>query len=563
MKRAVLTFALFAAISPGFAQTLAWVKGADVSNQPGVYGTIGTPAVANTPGARGWLVSWADASGNFWIFGGDGYGSTGAGNLNDLWKYDVPSGTWTWMKGSNTPGKFGVYGLRGVPNAANTPGARFSPTSWTDASGNLWLFGGDGNGAGSNGYLNDLWKYDTSSGNWSWVKGNSGVDQLGVYGTQGVAAATNTPGGRDAALGWADTGGNLWLFGGTGFPASGSPGRLNDLWKYNIASGNWTWMSGSNVTAQSGSHGTMGVASSSNMVGTHAGGATWMDATGNLWLFGGSGFSATVFGYLSDLWRYRVSSGIWTWMKGSDVAGAPAVYGSPGVGAPANTPGADTGPISFTDAAGNFWLFGGYGQTANAEGFLSDLWKYDVGANTWAWMRGTAAVNQPGTYGTIGNATTGNRPGARVVGTGQRGPANTLLLFGGAYWTDTQDDYYNDVWTIYLNASVPGPPRITGVVVSGSASVDVTYSEAMKSSALLPSNYVVSGSGRGTLATQPSSVKWVSGNTYRLSWITGSRSGNGITVTTPSTLADATGELIGAGNVASTKTAADGWEMLW
>ena len=46
----------------------------------------------------------------------------------------------------------GTYGTRGMPDAANVPGARDGSISWTDESGNLWLFGGElqdseGNGA--------------------------------------------------------------------------------------------------------------------------------------------------------------------------------------------------------------------------------------------------------------------------------------------------------------------------------------------------------------------------------------------------------------------------------
>jgi len=65
---------------------------------------------------------------------------------------------WTWMKGDNTPNIAGVYGTQGVANIANKPGGRSLSTSWTDASGNLWLFGGNN--------FNDLWKYDvgTNSG---------------------------------------------------------------------------------------------------------------------------------------------------------------------------------------------------------------------------------------------------------------------------------------------------------------------------------------------------------------------------------------------------------------
>jgi hypothetical protein len=34
-------------------------------------------------------VSWVDAAGNLWFFGGDGYDSTGAqGYLNDLWEFE-------------------------------------------------------------------------------------------------------------------------------------------------------------------------------------------------------------------------------------------------------------------------------------------------------------------------------------------------------------------------------------------------------------------------------------------------------------------------------------------
>jgi hypothetical protein len=45
-----------------------------------------------------------------------------------------------------------------------TPGARDNPISWTDTSGNVWLFGGFGFGASSSqgGDLNDLWWLQSS-----------------------------------------------------------------------------------------------------------------------------------------------------------------------------------------------------------------------------------------------------------------------------------------------------------------------------------------------------------------------------------------------------------------
>ena len=117
----------------------------------------------NVPGGRFDASSWADAKGNFWVFGGEGWDSTGTiGILNDLWEFS--NGQWTWMSGSNTVDPIGVYGTKGTASPSNVPGARTSAASWTDADGNLWLFGGDGN-VGSKqvrAELNDLWEV------WQW-----------------------------------------------------------------------------------------------------------------------------------------------------------------------------------------------------------------------------------------------------------------------------------------------------------------------------------------------------------------------------------------------------------
>jgi len=51
------------------------------------------------------------------------------------------------------------------------------------------------------------------SNEWAWMGGTQ-TAQPGVYGTLGVAAATNLPGSRSSAVGWSDKQGRLWLFGG-------------------------------------------------------------------------------------------------------------------------------------------------------------------------------------------------------------------------------------------------------------------------------------------------------------------------------------------------------------
>src|SRR5262249_49232154 len=115
-------------------------------------------------------------------------------------------------------------------SANNIPGARQGGLSWTDGSGNGWLFGGNGySGPGSIGELNDLWMF--SDGQWTWVSGSSLANQGAAFGTQGSLSPGNSPTGRIYATRWIDTNGNLWLFGGWTMIGS-SYGNLNDLWMY-------------------------------------------------------------------------------------------------------------------------------------------------------------------------------------------------------------------------------------------------------------------------------------------------------------------------------------------
>jgi hypothetical protein len=216
-------------ITPGGSYSWTWVSGSDGTNQYGVYGTKGTPDPANNPGGRYGSVSWTDASGNLWLFGGYGYAASGSvDHLNDLWRWDGTN--WTWISGSDGTNQNGIYGKKGTPDPANVPGARNIAVSWTDSSFNFWLFGGYGyDASGGQGYPNDLWRWDGSE--WTWMSGSDVINQYGVYGTKGTPDQANVPGSRCVAVSWKDSSGSLWLFGGSGFAASGS-GYLNDLWRF-------------------------------------------------------------------------------------------------------------------------------------------------------------------------------------------------------------------------------------------------------------------------------------------------------------------------------------------
>ncbi len=366
---------------------------------------------------------------------------------------------WTWSGGANIVNQLGSYGAQGIVSLSNSPGGRAYSSTWTDAAGNFWLFGGYGlasTGAGVTGHLNDLWKY--RNGEWTWMNGSNQTEQPGSYGTQGVAAPGNTPGGRYGSASWTDSSGNLWLFGGIGWGSAGTLGDLNDLWRY--SNGEWTWMSGSNFAAEpgitgawqgTGIYGTKGIANPANVPGARNWASTWIDNSGNLWLFGGSGIDSNGEpGILDDLWEY--SGGEWTWVGGSNLADNAGFeqdgqYGALGIPGPANIPGARFGAATWTDAEGNFWLFGGDGDAVsdahcNETGSpcnLSDLWRYSSGE--WTWMGGPDQANEPGIYGTQGVAATGNNPAPRNGALTWVDTAGNVWLFGG-----TGHDDFNDLW---------------------------------------------------------------------------------------------------------------------
>uniref|UniRef100_UPI00261365B9 Ig-like domain-containing protein n=1 Tax=uncultured Microbulbifer sp. TaxID=348147 RepID=UPI00261365B9 len=432
------------------AQLWIWESGSDSGNQPVIYGQQGIADAGNTPGGRSRAALWKDAAGDLWLFGGRVLDIAGGdSSSNDLWKWDVDTQLWTWISGSNGRTPYGVYGTKGVAHANNTPGVRERAVSWTDASGDLWLFGGFGLGeSGDSGTLNDLWRWDMSLSQWVWESGSKSTDQPGVYGTRGTAGAANTPGGRQFATTWTDGAGDLWLFGGQG-PA---PGRLaasfNDLWKWDVNLKQWAWVSGSNRVDQSGSYGFKGIALETNRPGARIGAVSWTDSAGDLWLFGGFGrdFGANN-GKLNDLWKWDVAAEQWTWVSGSNVGNRPGVYGTQGVAHIDNVPGARDYASSWTDSAGDLWLFGGSGFSTSpsptSRGTLNDLWKWDVDTQLWTWVSGSNSRNQPGIYGEQGIASACSVPGARTDAFFWTDDNDKVWLFGGSGTNGRLSDLWN------------------------------------------------------------------------------------------------------------------------
>jgi hypothetical protein len=504
-----------------------WVKGPSTANQYGTYGTQGTAASANNPGARYLSNSWTDNSGNFWLFGGYGYAASTAGYLNDLWKYNPSTNQWTWMKGSNISNQIGKYGTISVTSSTNAPGGRYSPTTIKDGSGNLWLFGGYGYSDSTISNMNDFWKYDISSNNWTWMKGSNTPSVVGVYGTMGVETATNVPGGRRSSVSWTDTNGDMWIFGGYGTISTQTLGLANDLWKYTVSTGNWTWMRGSNAPGSFGWYGSMGQPASNNDPGSRFYSNTgFTDSMGNFWLFGGWGYSASSASRLNDLWRYDPGSNQWTWMKGSSSPNQYGTYGTQGVASPTNNPGTRYLHAAWQDNSGNIWVYGGHGHNSTIIGELGDLWKFDL-CN--APLQPIA--NTPGANLTIcsGNTTTLTAySGTSTIRWYSSATATNVLSTGTAYVTPPLNASGNSsVYTYYaesyscsananrtaVNVTVNPTPTISvnsGTTCSGGVFVMLpsgaaTYTYSNGSQVVFPtsnSSYTITGtSSQGCAST--------------------------------------------------------------
>lgn len=366
-----------------------WMDGPKTSNQdklvtqPPVNHTVQD---TDTPGGTKYASTWTDSVGNLWLL---------TGSSHDIAKPNVDvffGEMWTYTGTQNYDGGLGNYWTLVPPGqGAPVPTPRWGAVTWTDSSGNFWLFGGQD---GADNFLNDLWVYNPTNNTWTSVSG--GFNLNGAYGSIG---GIGYPGGRWGATGRKDASGNVWLFGGFGFDgSSANPGLLNDLWKF--SGGQWTWISGSKVTNQNGAYGIEGTASASNVPGGRQTSSSWIDSSGNFWLFGGFDLSPTGQpNAFNDLWKF--SGGQWTWMSGSNAVNQTANFGTQGLAAATNVPGARWNSAAWSDASGNFWLFGGFGYDATANGTLGDLWEYKGGQ--WIWVKGPSSVSQSGIYETPAN----------------------------------------------------------------------------------------------------------------------------------------------------------------
>src|SRR5690349_11552056 len=231
------------------------------------------------------------------------------------------AGIWTWMHGDTTlPNNYSIVGPAGQFGTSYRPIVYYEQNSWKDKQGIFWYMT----------HSDSLWKFDPSINQWAFIRGSGYTANFGV---KGVPDPLNTPGNRQtSAITWVDTSGNLWLFG-----AWMSNGLGADLWKFDVTTLLWTWISGTSVGTSLGNFGVQGIPSVNNFPSsrteTNAG---WVDSSSNtLWLYGGQ---TTTNNGSYDLWKYEIATNEWTWMTGDTISYKNPVFGTKGIPNPLNTP---------------------------------------------------------------------------------------------------------------------------------------------------------------------------------------------------------------------------------
>ena len=169
-------------------------------------------------------------------------------------------------------------------------GSSYSVTVQTQPAGELCevTSGGSGMDTGDVGNVTVVCGF----GQWTWEGGSNTVNASGVYGTQGTASASNVPGSAlfsellDRLVRQFLAVRRRWLRLDRRYGISErsvaiqSEHRTVDLDQRRQAAN------------ASGIYGTQGTASASNVPGARYAASSWIDSSGNLWLFGGVGYDS-------------------------------------------------------------------------------------------------------------------------------------------------------------------------------------------------------------------------------------------------------------------------------
>lgn len=266
-------------------------------------GTYGT-GNATWPRARYRARAWFDANGDYWLFGGHAVvPNVGNYSLNDLWKFNTTSNTWSCESGDCNTEIDGNTDVGNYPPNEGGSGVNLKPRArgdygyWVDASGNFWIYGGNNREGHVGGQpLNDLWKYNPTTHVWTLVKGSSDL---------GGDQTFTKPGAHSEPVCWLGNDNNLWM-----------TIRNRSIWKFNIAANTWDTIKYSNDVDLPPHTVGAGIPSPLNKPGCQVSTLNHLKHNNSVYMFNGYGTGTNVggtygtSGRTAALWRYSMPAGI-------------------------------------------------------------------------------------------------------------------------------------------------------------------------------------------------------------------------------------------------------------
>ncbi len=509
------SFVLVSAVAAVNAQNWTFMKGYLVHDAPwhsthpfpapnSVHGPSMVFDASYKPSAREHCGGGIKGGNEIWMFGGI---NNDGGMSSDMWVFDIAQNKWAWVEDRGAAPNYTDFG---VESATAHPGLRRRAATAMDASGNIWLFGGEGYSTMVSGYSisrNDVWKYNTTTRKWTWVAGPS---------VQGDPGSSTLPSARHRVRGWFDNAGNFWVFGGcygqvidsrTGvdieWPDPSAWGYeinvgYNDLWKFNVTTKVWTCESGTPnagraINSPSGSYpSSVGMSSTTYLPRARADYGWWKDNSDNFWFFGGYSGEAHAGGVQSncDMWKYTPSTHVWTLMSGSQSTNTPQSTTDPGT---------LVEPLCWLGNDGNPWMYNGQSQT---------VWKFNATTNVWQAVdyRTTTSGASPVSAGE-GIETTTNLPGTQVTTFCHVKTANHVYFFNG-FGRGTNSDapgigLTGALWRYGLipGCTVPSAPSISSSVMSLCTGGSTTLTASGCSGGTI--NWTGGGTGPTKVVTSP------------------------------------------------------------
>ncbi|XP_055957311.1 uncharacterized protein LOC126822177 [Patella vulgata] len=440
-SRAVSIYILIV-ISIVTSQELTWLNGKDTADQSSdIWG----------PGGRSGSLSWKDANGYVWLFGGKGFSDLNNGKpilLNDLWRYHIFTNTWSLVH----PGSVASMG---TSSHSKSPSPRYLGAGCGVTNLTFIIYGGLGENDEA---LEDTWVYYIKRRTWLLLKGSVDVDTDSDDNHSNITSI-NTSSNSTSVLNSSYTDppesfnvyispgfrGNMasWCLYDSMLVFSGRNNNktlLNDMWKMSFRNLQWEEIVVKNGT-----------------VAPRTGATTWVDRKQVLYMFGGNivlnskQIHSTV-GYMSDLWMFNETEQTWQLLSGSAKPQTPGQYGRLYGVEYGNKPGSRQGASPFLDSSNNLWLFGGDGLDTEVYGkseLLSDFWRFNTKHVQWSWMGGSKVGEAEVKFSSKGEISSEALIGGRCDATVWLYSGNKFYIFGGlGHDSHKQDGYLNDLWLV-------------------------------------------------------------------------------------------------------------------